>query len=98
MEHFVNTSIYCGQGLQIIQLNCLFTDLLSSTAKGQLQNQTNKITTEADTQDKTNKSNKIKKTKKRDQLRDFITKHVLLKISLYLQTSFAAETRISKSN
>lgn len=94
MEHFVNTSIYCGQWLQIIQLNCLFTDVLSSTAKGQLQNQTNTNNNRSRHTRQNEQKQQNKKTKKMDQLGRFIIKRVLLKISLYLQTSFAAETHI----
>jgi hypothetical protein len=51
------------------------------------------------TQDKTNKKNNKTNNKKQDkidQLRPFIFKHELLKISVHLQTAFAAETHLAE--
>jgi hypothetical protein len=55
--------------------------MLSSTANGQVHS--------------TN-SNSGKKTKKKDQLRLFTFKHEIIKISVHLQTSLAAETHLAE--
>jgi hypothetical protein len=49
------------------------------------------------TEDKTNKNKKTRtKQRKMDQLRRFKLKHDLLKISLDLQTAFAADTHLAE--
>jgi site-specific DNA-adenine methylase len=76
------------QRVDIIQFNSLFIYVLNSTANGQLQSQH-----EYKQPDKTNK-----KTKQRnmDHLRLFKLKHDLLKISVDLQTAFAADTHLAE--
>jgi hypothetical protein len=71
--------------------------MLSSTVNGQLRGSTNTYNSTKTTQDKTNKQKKEQqKQRKIHQLRLFTLKHDLLKISVDLQTAFAAETHLAE--
>jgi hypothetical protein len=64
--------------------------VLNSTANGQLQSQHEKNNSNKTTQDKTTKQTKM------DHLRLFKLKHDLLKITVDLQTAFAADTHLAE--
>jgi hypothetical protein len=78
-------------GTIIIQFNSLFIYMLNSTANGQLQSA--RIQTTAIRQHRTKQTTKQRKM---DQLRLFKLKHDLLKISVDLQTAFAADIHLAE--
>jgi hypothetical protein len=74
-----------------IQFNSLFIYVLNPTANGQLQSQH-----EYKQQENTGQNNKKTIKRKMYQLRLFKLKHELLKIFIYLQTTFAADTHLAE--
>jgi hypothetical protein len=75
----------------LVQLDSLFIYVLSSTASGQSQRQHDYKQQQWD-----NTGQNTQKNRKIDQLRLFIFQHELLKLSVHLQTAFAAETRLAE--
>jgi hypothetical protein len=80
----------------LIQLNSLFIYVLSSTANGQLQSQHEYKQQQQDNTGQNIEQKKQQRQRKLDQLGLFTLKYDLLKISVDLQTAFAADTHLAE--